>query len=112
VRGCTSNYLLLWPLFPLALCIASFCFFIEAAKRDKAVSDEVKKNSKLLLIWYLVVQGFKTSKAIAKKLVRYGVFVTDRTVRNYLARLQQYGLVEQVGSGPHTVYRAKYIIVT
>lgn len=86
--------------------------FINAAKRDESVPSEVKKNSRLLLTWYLVAQGFKTSKAIAKKLVRYGVFVTDRTVRNYLARLQQYGLVEQVGSGPHTVYRAKYIIVT
>jgi len=86
--------------------------FINAARRDAAVPDEVKKNSKLLITWYLVVQGFKTSKAIAKKLRKFGIFVTDRSVRNYLAKLQRHGLVEQLGSGVHTTYRAKYIIVT
>lgn len=83
--------------------------FVEMAKRDKAVPDEVKKNGKLLLVWYLVAQGFRTAKAIQKKLQRYGVFVTDRSVRNYLAKLQAYGLVERLGEGQHTTYRSKYL---
>ncbi len=84
--------------------------FIDVVKRDKAVPDEVKKNVKLLLVWYLVAQGFRTVKAIQKRLSRYGVFVTDRSVRNYLSRLQAYGLVEVFGSGPHTTYHARYLI--
>lgn len=85
--------------------------FVEVAKRDKAVPDEVKKNGKLLLVWYLVAQGFRTVKAIQKKLSRYGVFVTDRSVRNYLSRLQAWGLVERSGKGRHTVYTAKYFLM-
>ena len=84
--------------------------FIDVVKRDKAVPDEVKKNVKLLLVWYLVAQGFRTVKAIQKRLSRYGVFVTDRSVRNYLSRLRAYGLVEVFGSGPHTTYHARYLI--
>lgn len=84
--------------------------FIDVVKRDEAVPGEVKKNVKLLLVWYLVAQGFRTVKAIQKKLSRYGVFVTDRSVRNYLSRLRAYGLVEVFGSGPHTTYHARYLI--